>query len=706
MNEDLKKKNSNVKKLILGSFLGIMIGSLLGISYAAYTYTSSSVNNKLIAGDIYMRYKETTGLDISGAMPSTTYDNTKYFEFDIIGKNTSNRDVWYEIVLADGDKPNNRNTKLDDKFLKFTLYKGNEMVVNGVSYDDITNQRLYTGTIEKNTNTDTTTTYKLYMWIDNSVNIGNNNQDYTLAEWNDIYAAVKVNVNARNETSSSCFTLSNKDDTNMTATISAYDATCGGTDIIIPKVIDGYTITEYGTGAFANKGLTNAIMQKGVITINSGAFYGNKLTSVEIPNSVQTIETTAFQTNQLTDVTINGNNLVLTNNGAFGQNPIETLKIGMSGTVNIADGSDGGPFSGMSTLETVIIGDGVTTIGNQAFNGNQIETVQMGNGVQTIGNYAFYSNKLSSVEIPNSVTSIGNLAFYGNGLTNVVLGNHLQTIDYQAFENNQLTSLEIPDSVTTIGTQAFGSNQISSLTLGNHLQTIGERAFNNGNQITNLIIPDSVTTIGALAFENNQLTSLEIPNSVQTIGQAAFFSNQITNLTINGDNLTLTNNAAFQKNSIETLKIGMSGTVNIGDRAFEYSSGTGYESIKTVILGPGVQTIGNTAFSGNKIETVQIGNGVQTIGTAAFNSNQITNLIIPNSVQTIGTSAFYGNQISSLILGNHIQTIGNVAFYGNKIASVTIPSSVTSMPCNVFVNQKNNITTQITYENPNFTCSN
>ena len=55
----MKNKN-NIKKIILGSFLGILIGTLLGTSYAMFTYNSEGSNGKLIVGDIYMKYKETT----------------------------------------------------------------------------------------------------------------------------------------------------------------------------------------------------------------------------------------------------------------------------------------------------------------------------------------------------------------------------------------------------------------------------------------------------------------------------------------------------------------------------------------------------------------------------------------------------------------------------------------------------------------------
>ena len=37
-------------------------------------------------------------------------------------------------------------------------------------------------------------TYRLYMWISEDVVIGNMNEDYTLEEWNDVFASVKVNV--------------------------------------------------------------------------------------------------------------------------------------------------------------------------------------------------------------------------------------------------------------------------------------------------------------------------------------------------------------------------------------------------------------------------------------------------------------------------------------------------------------------------------
>ncbi|MEN9723932.1 MAG: hypothetical protein RJB38_1918 [Pseudomonadota bacterium] len=139
----------------------------------------------------------------------------------------------------------------------------------------------------------------------------------------------------------------------------------------------------------------------------------------------------------------------------------------------------------------------------------------------------FFKKCPRDVVIPDSVTTIGNYAFQSNQLTNVVIPDSVTTIGNDAFQSNQLTSVVIPDSVTRIGWRAFSDNKLTSVVIPNSVTTIGGRAFAE-NQLMSVVIPNSVNTIGGGAFSDNQLTSIVIPNSVSTIGILAFAGNCLT----------------------------------------------------------------------------------------------------------------------------------------------------------------------------------
>ena len=189
-------------------------------------------------------------------------------------------------------------------------------------------------------------------------------------------------------------------------------------------------------------------------------------------------------------------------------------------------------------IVAVHIGEGITAVGNNSFNGDyvykyfyKISSVTLPSSLKAIGTDAFRDNDITSLTIPNSVTTIGEYAFYDNAITSLTIPNSVTTIGKWAFSRNSITSLTIPNSVTTIEAGAFYKNAITSLTIPNSVTTIGEYAFPNNN-ITSLTIPNSVTTIGEYAFSGNNIDSLTIPNSVTKIGKEAFRGNSIISLSI------------------------------------------------------------------------------------------------------------------------------------------------------------------------------
>jgi hypothetical protein len=124
----------------------------------------------------------------------------------------------------------------------------------------------------------------------------------------------------------------------------------------------------------------------------------------------------------------------------------------------------------VNTVASVNIGEAVTSIGEDAFNGcDALSNVTIGENVTNIKFSAFYGcNSLTSVLIPNSVSSIGYYAFQScSGLTNVTFGDSVSSIGRSAFEGcTSLSSVTLPSSVTSIGGNAFlMDSALVSLTL-------------------------------------------------------------------------------------------------------------------------------------------------------------------------------------------------------------------------------------------------
>ena len=117
---------------------------------------------------------------------------------------------------------------------------------------------------------------------------------------------------------------------------------------------------------------------------------------------------------------------------------------------------------------------------------SSITAVVIGNGVTSIGNYAFYlCTNLTSVSISNSVTSIGNYAFAGcNTLGNITIPNGVTNIGNYAFSLcSALKNITIPNGVTNIGDAAFNSctGLISITSHSVNPPTAGNNAFQNVN---------------------------------------------------------------------------------------------------------------------------------------------------------------------------------------------------------------------------------
>lgn len=251
-------------------------------------------------------------------------------------------------------------------------------------------------------------------------------------------------------------------------------------------------------------------------------------------------------------------------------------------------------YRNYTEIETVVISNGVTSIGGAAFHGcTNLKTVSIGNGVESIGYDAFYGcTHLKTVSIGNGVTSIGDGAFYGcNQLESVFMTrtSSAPTIYNHTFPMNANLKIYVPmDSqgyilnvyqmnscyfgyqnylvgrwvsgdcmvglnngvLTVIGIGAMvdyknesssqwshSRSDITSIVLNEGVTRIGNLAFPACNNLESVTIPNSVTHIGSEAFRYcRKLGSVNIPSSVTTISKDVFGGcDNLTSITLNGE---------------------------------------------------------------------------------------------------------------------------------------------------------------------------
>ena len=167
------------------------------------------------------------------------------------------------------------------------------------------------------------------------------------------------------------------------------------------------------------------------------------------------------------------------------------------------------------SVKRVIIADGVTTIGDNAFNG---------------------CSSLTSVTIPNSVTTIR---------------------EYTFDDCNSLTSVTIPNSVTTIERSAFSScTNLQKVNIGNSVKSIGEQAFYECTKLTQIsseaVVPPTCG-LNVFAGINKSNCKLIVPkNSIDAYKQAYQWKDF---LLIEGSTTGITNTVYNKAGLVDVYKI-------------------------------------------------------------------------------------------------------------------------------------------------------
>lgn len=177
-------------------------------------------------------------------------------------------------------------------------------------------------------------------------------------------------------------------------------------------------------------------------------------------------------------------------------------------------------YSYQSSIKSVVLEDGVTSVGNYAFsNCTKMTSVTILGSLTRLGTDAF--NNCSGLV----ATHITDMAAWCTKSMPASLGIYASPLYYSKnlyLNGTLVTDLVIPDTVTRISTVAFyGATCITSVTIPNSVTTIETNAFGYTG-LKSVTIPETVTDIGARAFRNCTSLSSVTLNAPATMGIYVF----------------------------------------------------------------------------------------------------------------------------------------------------------------------------------------
>ena len=490
--------------------------------------------------------------------------------------------------------------------------------------------------------------------------------------------------------------------------------------------------------AFLNcTNLQQVRLGEGVEKIGMSAFSGcTSLESVLFPDGVKVIDNSAFYNcraisevifSEASELTTIGNNAF---NGCIAVQcvviPESVESVGTSAfsgcagelvvNAEIADATTAsGTYYG-SLFESVVVGDAVTAIGDNAFYGHKsIKTLELGAGLKRIGANAFAGcSAIIAVELPEGVETIGKSAFNGCGaVERVVIPASVTSLGASAFvgcagelmintdivdsdsaatslfNGAKFSSIIVGDAVTSIGSYAFaGVTTIEQLSLGGSVQRIGDRAFSGCNALALVEMPASVTEIGEGLFANcTSLSSVVLSDGIDTISDASFLDcTQLTSVET-PESAVAIGKEAFKNCANLVDFVIPAGVESIGDSAFY-----GCAAIREVNMPSSVATLGKSAYAAcTSLENVVFSEALTSISESAFaGCSAMGALNIPDGVTTIGKAAFKEcDALTAFVLleESQLSTIGSEAFYGCDIlARIDFPATITSIGDQAFSN--------------------
>ena len=277
-----------------------------------------------------------------------------------------------------------------------------------------------------------------------------------------------------------------------------------------------------------------------------------------------------------------------------------TRTLTISGTGAMWNGTN---YSRLGTVDKIVIGNGITVIGEDAFaKFNGVGSAEISDTVTTIKSNAFHY--LDSITIPKTVRTVETGAFYFVG--KVVVEGDMNNFQYGAL-GDDVDEVQLKGSAETLGLALAKAQDRDYLSVaiakdnnrcrienGCLVSSDGKTVYYHISNSKKVTIPDTAVTIKSAAFYNQGISEVKLGKNVKTIEPYAFAESDVSKLTTNSK-LKKIGRCAFKGTDLK--KVTLKSSVAMSPKAFEQkvilTSTKSLKSAKTVMT--------SATFKKNKI---------------------------------------------------------------------------------------------------------
>lgn len=462
----------------------------------------------------------------------------------------------------------------------------------------------------------------------------------------------------------------------QTAYIVGYNGT--EANLIIPKTVSGYSVTEISSNAFKNnRTIVSVKIPNTVTTLKEHSFaFCSNLKKVEFEsNSAPSLNAQVFKDCEKLEFVYLPSSITSINKNAFYN--INNLVASFEGS-KMPLSWDIAP-----SLNFKLVLNGTNTYTKQ----NDSIYVLTLDGSYTLAHCSAQSAlpTISSYIDDKPVTTIGKFSFSKNVyVAKVSIPSQIKTIDSRAFEScHNLSNISFKKQPTVETFKDFAFSDCPSLkefTIPTSVTTIEACAFNACVNIKTIYIPSTVTTMGVYAFFGCPNVAILCQPSTKPEGWSDQWYVGSKSVIWNADDVIMDEDSSLY------VKDATANTMTLvlynGDNSVVY--------VPEMVNGCPVTVIGKKAFYDlDFIETLNLSKNITKIEEGAF--SDCNNLVSfhfsnPNKVTEIEKEAFAKcSKLRSISIAEGITSIGEKTFAEcTNLTDCTMPKTLTSLGANAF----------------------